>query len=443
MGRCPACGSWNSFELHDGRAAAISRAKAGRSGHRPERGAVRPVPLADIEGFDDERIPVGIEEFDRVLGGGLVPGSVILLGGAPGVGKSTLLLQVCLKVASRRVSSGSVLYVSGEESARQVRMRAGRIAQVPAGLFILTETDVSAIEAVVHEVRPALLVVDSVQTLCLPDLDGAPGTLTQVRETAGRLAQLAKACGIPVILVGHINKEGMIAGPKTLEHIVDVVLLLEGDRYQVYRTLRGVKNRYGSTSELGLFVMGENGLEEVRDPSGVLLAERPQGVAGSVVAAGLEGTRPLLVEVQALVTSSGCGTPRRAVTGLDSSRVALLLAVLEKRAGLAIGSCDVYVKLSGGLWIDEPGIDLAAALALASAFRGRPVGAQVAAAGEVGLGGEVRAVPRMAERVAEAARLGFTKFIHPGSGRPGHETHGQMEIITVRTVSEALEAAMG
>ncbi len=412
------------------------------------REASKPVPLASVEACDHERFRSGIDEFDRVLGGGLVAGSVVLLGGAPGIGKSTLLLQVCLRLAGAIRPTGKCLYVTGEESARQVKLRASRLGEPSENLYVMAETHVTLIESAARELNPELMVIDSVQTLQLPELESAPGTVSQVRESAAYIGRLAKEMGIAVILVGHINKEGVLAGPKVLEHIVDVVLILEGDRHLVYRVLRGVKNRYGSTNEIGVFSMEADGLKEVADPSEAFLAERPSGVPGSVVVVSLEGARPLLVEVQALLASSGYATPRRTVTGVDPNRVALLLAVLEKQAGLTLGGYDAFVKVSGGLRLDEPGVDLGITLALASAFRARPVDPLVAVAGEVGLGGEVRGVARLDQRLAEAARLGFRRVIVPagaarGAARTLHPGGEQVELVAVRTLAEAMAASMG
>lgn len=382
-------------------------------------------------------------ELDRVLGGGLVSGSVVLLGGDPGIGKSTLLLQVCLGMAA---GGEAVLYVAGEESAQQVRLRAERLLPghpLPDSLFILPETEIDAIEGAVDSLAPALAVIDSIQTVVDPALESHAGSVSQVRECAGRILRVTKGRGVATCLVGHINKEGALAGPKVLEHLVDAVLYLEGERHYAYRILRGAKNRFGSTSEIGVFSMGSQGLVEVTNPSELFLAERPEGAAGSVVVATVEGARPLLVEVQALLSGPAYGPARRTVTGVEHNRVALLLAVLEKRVGLGLGSYDAYVKVVGGMRLDEPAADLGLAVALASAFLDRPVDPHLAVAGEVGLAGEARAVARAEERVREAERLGFQRLLLPernrralGRGRQG------LELIGVETVAQAIEAAL-
>lgn len=443
LGRCPGCGAWNRF--------AEERVPAPLAGARGLEGTAEAVPLCSVAGLVHRRLSTGVGELDRVLGGGLVEGALVLLGGDPGIGKSTLLLQACLRVAAGGRGAGAaeppVLYVSGEESAQQVKLRADRLlgagAALPPGLFILPSSDVAAVERAAEALSPVLMVVDSIQTMSVGELESAPGSVSQVRESAARIMRLCKARGLAAFLVGHINKEGALAGPKVLEHLVDAVLYLEGDRHYAYRVLRGVKNRFGSTREIGVFAMGDGGLEEVPNPSAFFLAERPAGAVGSAVAASLEGSRPVLVEVQALLTGPNPGTPRRTVTGLDHNRVALLLAVLEKRVGLALAGHDAYVKVVGGLRLDEPAVDLALAVALASAFRERPVDPGLVVAGEVGLGGEVRAVARAEERVREAARLGFRRVLLPRRNRsvlPGG--WGELELCGVETVAQAIEAAL-
>lgn len=466
LGRCPECAAWNSL-VEEAVAPPAGAAGSGARGawHSGGQGAAPAEPrrLAEVEAPAGERSASGLAELDRVLGGGMVAGSLVLLGGDPGIGKSTLLLQVCNHVAgaapgatpaSSHGAGTRVLYVTGEESAAQVKLRADRLGGAPDELYILPETDLSLIEQAVERLQPGLVVADSVQTVFSPGVESAPGSVSQVRECAAAFMRLAKSRGITTFLVGHINKEGALAGPKVLEHMVDVVLYLEGERHHAYRILRGVKNRFGPTSEIGVFTMGEAGLEEVANPSELFLAERPAGVAGSVVVAGMEGSRPVLVEVQALLSGPNPATPRRTVAGIDHNRLALLLAVLEKRAGLGLGSYDAYVKVVGGLRLDEPAADLGVVLALASAFRERPVDARAAVAGEVGLGGEVRAVARIEARLAEAARLGFARVILPERSRravarsggpggpPGSGGPPGLELVGVEDVAGAISAAL-
>lgn len=448
LGRCPACGGWNTLaeEIVPAVVAAPGRGGARAGGWPGQWGGVAgtsaPVPLAGVVPPDEGRLPSGIGEVDRVLGGGIVPGALILIGGDPGIGKSTLLTQICQRVAA---AGRTVLYVAGEESARQVKLRADRLGPVPETLLILSETDLYRIHAAVEMVRPDLAVIDSIQTVYVPDLESAPGSVGQVRACAASLMRIAKSGGPATFLVGHINKEGALAGPKVLEHAVDAVLYLEGERHSSFRILRGVKNRFGPTSEIGVFGMGDAGLEGVANPSELFLAERPEGVAGSVVVVSLEGSRPVLVEVQALLSGANYGTPRRTVTGVDYNRVALLLAVLEKRVGLGLGGHDAFVKVVGGLRIDEPAVDLGVAIALASAFKDRPADPRTVVVGEVGLGGEVRAVSRVEERLKEADKLGFRRVILPernsraiGARLP----RTGLELVGVDTLAEAIEAAL-
>ncbi len=436
LGRCPECGSWNSLveeRLPPIRPGAGPGAATGGS-------VAQPLPLASVPALAGDRRGTGLADLDRVLGGGLVTGSLVLLGGDPGIGKSTLLLQVARHLAE---AGERVLYVAGEESASQVKLRADRLGAIPESLFVLPETDLEAVLAAAERLAPALLVVDSIHTMVAPGLEGPPGSVAQVREGAAALMRLAKSRGLTTFLVGHINKEGALAGPKVLEHVVDVVLYLEGDRHHAFRLLRGVKNRFGPTSEVGVFAMGEAGLAPVPNPSELFLAERTAGVAGSVVVAGLEGSRPLLVEVQALLAGPVYGTPRRTATGVDHNRLALLLAVLERRAGLRLGNQDAYVKVAGGLRLDEPAADLGVVLALASAYRDRPVDPRTVVMGEVGLGGEVRAVARAEARLAEAARLGFRRCLLPERNRRALQgAGGVLELVGVGTVAEAVEAAL-
>jgi DNA repair protein RadA/Sms len=404
LGRCVGCGGWNTLVEERVASGAAARKKVGSS--------AAPVALNDIAYDDAARVGTGINELDRVLGGGAVLGAVVLVGGDPGVGKSTLLLQALAGLSLRGVRG---LYVSGEESAAQTGQRARRVGLDPQNLFVLAESDLGAIERAVRETKPRALVVDSVQTIRCDSLESAAGTVSQLREVTARLTELSKQSGIATFLVGHVTKEGQLAGPKVLEHLVDTVLSFEGERGQAFRTLRTTKNRFGSATEVGVFEMTAEGMSEVRQPSALFLAERPRGASGSVVAATAEGARPLLVEVQALVGPPGSASPRRTANGVDSGRLAMLLAVLARRASLEITSSDVFVNIAGGLRIDEPALDLAVALALASSFRGRPIADQAVAFGEVGLAGEVRGVPRAAARLAEARAMGFTHVILPTS----------------------------
>lgn len=393
LGRCPGCGQWNTLE----------RAVVGPMAPQ----APTALPLQEIPAAAGERLRTGVAEFDRVLGGGFTPGALVLLGGDPGVGKSTLLLQV----AGRLGAQGPVLYASGEESQAQIRERAQRLGAMTPGLYAAALWDTAAVAAISAQLHPRLLIVDSVQTMRHPECPLAPGSPVQVREVAASLLQLAKTTGLPVVLVGHVTKAGLLAGPRLLEHTVDTVLLFEGERYSPFRLLRALKNRFGSTQELGVFQMAADGLQEVPNPSALLLAERAQGVAGSVVTVAMEGSRPLLCEVQALLCTPAFGSPRRTAHGVDAARLALLLAVLERRCAMPCGQMDAYVKVAGGVRLEEPAADLALALALASAFTDRPVPPDTVAFGEIGLGGEVRAAPRTDERLAEARRLGFARAV--------------------------------
>ncbi len=445
-GQCRACGAWNSLvETLVREPAGGRRAKSGLSGAGDHP---RPVPLGSIAEDQVARLRVGIGEFDRVLGGGLVPGSIILVGGEPGIGKSTLLLQAAASLAgSLEASGGRVLYASGEESAAQVRLRAARLGVLAGpsaeGISVVAETDVGRVVEHARAGRPSVLVVDSIQTATVDELDGPAGSVGQVRESAYRLMELAKGEGIAVVLVGHVTKEGNLAGPKTLEHLVDAVLALEGERYAALRLLRASKNRFGSTEEVGVFEMGELGLVELADPARAFLVEHERPAPGSIVAPTLEGSRPLLVEVQALTAPSGYGTPRRTASGLDPNRLALLIAVLGRRAGIGLASHDVYANLAGGLTVDEPGLDLPVALALASSVRDRPVRSSTVAIGEVGLLGELRTVSGLERRLREAARLGFMRAIvpAPSRGSPTPSAAG-IEVIEVAALREAIEAVL-
>ena len=415
------------------------RAVPARGPRRPVATQDRPRPLKDIALERGDRTPTGIGELDRVLGGGVVRGSLVLIGGDPGIGKSTLLLQVARALAR---SAPPVLYVSAEESAAQVKMRADRLGIAADGLLLWTETDLAAVQAHLDDVKPRALIVDSIQTVYLPDLESAPGSVTQVRECGARLMTLAKGLGIATFLVGHVTKEGALAGPRVLEHLVDTVLYFEGEGHHAYRVLRAVKNRFGSTNEIGVFEMGEHGLTEVTNPSEFFLAERPRDAAGSVIVSSLEGTRPLLVELQALVARASFGTPRRTVLGADYNRVCVLLAVLEKRAGVPLASQDVFVSVAGGGRVTEPAADLGIVLAAASSYMDRPVAGDVLVLGEVGLTGEVRAVAGLELRLREAAALGFRRAVVPASNIT-ERGKLPLEVRGVATVNEALDALLG
>jgi DNA repair protein RadA/Sms len=437
-GQCRTCGAWNSLVETVVREPARSAPTAVGS---VSGGA--PVPLGQIGDQDLPRLRIGIGELDRVLGGGLVPGSVVLVGGEPGIGKSTLLLQAAAGIAT---AGAGVLYATGEESAAQVRLRASRLGLLggPAGngIQVVAESDIGRIVELAKTARPAMFVVDSIQTATVDELDGPAGSVGQVREAALRLMDLAKGEGIVVVLVGHVTKEGSIAGPKTLEHLVDAVLNLEGDRYAALRLLRATKNRFGATDEVGVFEMGEPGLLEVSDPGRAFLIDHAEPAPGSVVAPTLEGSRPLLVEVQALVSPSGFGNPARRASGLDPNRLALLLAVLGRRAGIGLGTHDVYANLAGGLSVTEPGLDLPLALALASSLRDVPVRPATVAIGEVGLLGELRAVGGLGRRLREAARLGYRHAIVPASRDLSLDGGEGIEIIEVSTLREAIQGSL-
>jgi DNA repair protein RadA/Sms len=430
-GRCPECQEWNTIveevALDSGphARAAISEGAA-------------PVSIADAGHRPPERLSTGIVEFDRVLGGGIVPGSLTLVGGDPGIGKSTLMLQVSQHLAG---GAGKVLYVSGEESFSQAQLRAARLGVQHPGVMLLTETSVAAISRHLQSGVYAFAVIDSIQSVYSASLPAVPGSMAQVRECANEFLRVAKGRQIPIFLVGHVTKEGAIAGPRLLEHLVDTVLYFEGEGRQALRILRAVKNRFGSTNEIGVFEMRDTGLHEVQNPSALFLHERPSGVSGSVVIPAMEGTRPLLVEVQALVGESHAGSPRRTVTGMNPNRVSLILAVLEKRAGLHFSDRDVFVNVAGGVRLDEPAADLAAALALVSSFRERPAPDRLAVFGETGLAGEVRAVDCARQRVAEAAKFGFTRCILPRSVAKDASQPG-VELYAVARLTEAIEAAM-
>ncbi len=434
MGKCPDCGEWNSL--------VEERPTSGRPESSPRGGLFRmrevaPLAYQDIESQNDARQPSGIEEFDRVLGGGIVPGSLVLIGGDPGIGKSTLLLEVSDRLAT---NYGKVLYVSGEESERQIKLRGERLGINPAGLYLLPETCLERIFQEIDRLDPQAVVVDSVQTVFSMKLESAPGSVSQVREVAGQFLMLAKNRTVPVFLIGHVTKDGSIAGPKTLEHIVDTVLYFEGERHHNHRIIRAVKNRFGAANEVGVFEMTGRGLVPVLNPSGLFLNERPVGVSGSVVTACIEGTRPMLVELQALVTSTKYATARRMTQGVDGNRVSLLMAMLEKRLGMQVLGEDVFVNVAGGISIDEPAADLGIVAAIASSFRNAPVDERAAVFGEVGLAGEVRATSQASVRVREAYAMGFRRCVIPHGNLTGLDYDDGIEVIGVRNVSDALDS---
>jgi DNA repair protein RadA/Sms len=429
LGKCPDCSGWNTL-VEEAAPSEDRRPAWGASG-----GAIRPVKLVDVEAAAEERRSTGIRELDRVLGGGVVPGSLVLLGGDPGIGKSTLLLAAVERLAA----SGPVLYVSGEESLRQTKMRADRLGVRSPALHLFAETDADKVLAAAEALQPIAVVVDSIQTMFLAELGSAPGTLSQVREVAGRLMAYAKRSGVPTFLVGHVTKDGSIAGPRVLEHMVDTVLYFEGERGHPFRILRAHKNRFGSTNEIGVFEMKGSGLEEVADPSALFLAERPADKPGSAVTATLSGTRPLLVEVQALVASASYGTARRTAIGVDGNRVALLAAVLEKKEDMPLIGCDLFVNVAGGMTLSEPSSDLAVCAALVSSLRNIAVPQDMLVLGEVGLAGEVRAVAQVEPRLAEAGKMGFSRAVLPKSSARRVEGRA-LKLVPVETLGEALEA---
>ena len=438
LGKCNACSQWNTLveEVID----------SGRSGERGRKlskpsETIAPISIADIDVDEGFRLKTNINEFDRVLGGGIVPGETVMIGGDPGIGKSTLLLQVVDRLSKlQKDGQGKCLYVTGEESAQQIKLRAERLGIRSNNLFIFPETDVLAILDQIEKTKPILTVIDSIQTLFLSDITSAPGSVSQVRESAARLTYLAKREKLPLFLIGHVTKEGSIAGPMTLEHMVDAVLYFEGDIQRHYRLLRAVKNRFGSTQEIGIFEMREDGLQEVADASKAFLEDHFVHSSGSVITASLEGTRPLLLEVQSLVSPTNFGMPQRRCSGIDPNRLALILAILEKRLGMAISSQDVFLNIAGGIKVAEPSIDLSVAVAVASSFREVPVGADALVLGELGLSGEVRAVSQIGPRLAEAARLGFKQAVVPHGNLKAISLlpDAPLEILGVKTLAEAI-----
>ncbi|MBE6932207.1 MAG: DNA repair protein RadA [Ruminococcaceae bacterium] len=428
-GRCPACGEWGTVEEQVSAPAKV-----------PGKSAVTRAPkkLSQVAGGDEIRFTTGLGELDRVLGGGAVLGSLVLISGAPGIGKSTLLLQICSDLCRLR----SVLYISGEESEKQLKMRALRLGIQTDSLLVLSETNLTQVIAIAQEQKPDVLIVDSIQTLYLEENTSAPGSISQVKECTMALMHLSKTCGITVFVVGHVNKDGAIAGPKVLEHMVDCVLYFEGDRNTSYRLLRAAKNRFGSTNEIGVFEMNDSGLVEVPNPSEMLLAGRPLGTPGTCVACAMEGSRPVLAEVQALVTRSSFQVPRRTTNGFDYNRANLLMAVVEKRGGIKLGLCDAYLNVIGGLYLEEPAADLPVVLAIASSYLDRAIRQDLCAIGEVGLTGELRAVSNLPQRLMELKRLGFTQCIIPRHGTAGIIAPDGMDLIRVKNIKEAMDAAL-
>ncbi|MCC7262742.1 MAG: DNA repair protein RadA [Candidatus Latescibacteria bacterium] len=432
FGRCPACEEWNTC---------AEELPPPEDHRRPERRAPAAAmqPITEVSLEEAERLLTGLGELDRVLGGGIMPGSVVLVGGDPGIGKSTLLLQMAGQLAGRHQRT---VYLSAEESGAQIRLRAGRIGSLSPELLVFSETNLASILEALERAEAMAVIIDSIQTIYYPQLESAPGSVAQVRECAARLVYFAKERGVPVFLVGHVTKEGTVAGPRTLEHLVDTVLYLEGERHHHFRILRAAKNRFGSTNEIGVFEMRERGLVEVGNPSQLLLAERAPGVSGSAVVCTIEGTRPLLVEIQALVSTSSFGYPQRVATGIDPKRLALLVAVLEKRGGYQITSQDIFVNVVGGIRVEEPSVDLGVALALVSSFLNRPIEPGTVAIGEIGLGGEVRPVDQIERRVAEARNLGFTRCLVARSNLKGWRRPEGMEVVGIGGLEAAQELAL-
>lgn len=431
LGQCPACKEWNTFVEEQVTSVALKTAK--------ERQEAQVVTLSSVETDEDDRMLTAIKELDRVLGGGIVKGSLVLVGGDPGIGKSTLLLQVCQRLSA---AGRKLLYISGEESLKQIKLRANRMGEFTDYLYLLCETSLNIIRGIIEQQKPDMVVIDSIQTMYNEEVASAPGSVSQVRESTNVLMQLAKGLNISIFIVGHVTKEGTVAGPRVLEHMVDTVLYFEGDRHASYRILRGVKNRFGSTNEIGVFEMRREGLVEVQNPSEFMLSGKPEHASGSVVACAMEGTRPMMMEIQALVCKSNFGMPRRTAAGLDYNRVNLLMAVLEKRLGMPLSNYDAYVNIAGGIRLSEPAADLGIVMAIASSYKNRPIAEDVIVFGEVGLSGEVRAVTMPEQRVAEAKKLGFKTCIIPEvSMKAAGEIKG-VSIIGVKNVGEAIGAGL-
>ncbi len=431
LGRCPECGGWDCFVEE-------RTAPMNHLGARPGKPFLRstPVPIDSVIIDEDHRTLTGIGEFDRVLGGGLVAGSLVLIGGDPGIGKSTLILQVIHGLAE---GNKKILYVSGEESIRQIKMRSQRLNAVSPGMLVVSEIDIDVILDMTDSIKPDALVIDSIQTMFSPEVSSAPGSVSQVREATMKLMLMAKQTGIPTFLIGHVTKDGAIAGPRIMEHMVDTVLYFEGDQNHEFRILRAVKNRFGSTNEIGVFEMKESGLAEVKNPSAIFLAERAANAAGSVVTACIEGTRPILVELQALISSAGFGTPRRTVLGLDYNRVSLLVAVMEKKLGLNLAGHDIFMNVTGGVKVSEPAVDLGIVSAVASSFLDRPIPEAMIAIGEVGLSGEVRGVSHLDARISEIEKMGFTKCIVPKTSLKQMTKKNDIELIGISKLVEVME----
>lgn len=430
LGRCPNCSAWSSF-IEEVEVKEVKNARVSLTGEKS-----RPVKLKDVDNINYARTKTDMEEFNRVLGGGVVPGSLILIGGDPGIGKSTLLLQVSTQLANK----GTVLYVSGEESAEQIKLRSERLGDIDNEFYLYAETNMQSIRSEIEKIAPDFLIIDSIQTIMSPEIQGVQGSVSQVREVTAELMQLAKTNNIATFIVGHVTKEGTIAGPRMLEHMVDTVLYFEGERHHTFRILRAVKNRFGSTNEIGIFEMQSGGLVEVLNPSQVFLEERLDGATGSAIVVTMEGSRPILAEVQSLVTPTVFGNARRMTTGLDFNRISLIMAVLEKRCGLLLQNQDAYLKSAGGVKLDEPAIDLAVAVAIASSYKEMPTNPQEAFLGEIGLTGEIRRVTRMEQRINEAAKLGFTKIYAPKNALHGIDIPKGIQVVGVTTVGEVLKA---
>ncbi|MEB7773086.1 DNA repair protein RadA [Kurthia gibsonii] len=435
MGRCPGCGEWNTM-IED--VEIVQKGPRGAFQHTVSKSQQKAMPIISVETQEEPRVQTELHELNRVLGGGVVPGSLVLIGGDPGIGKSTLLLQVSALLSNQ---GHRVLYISGEESVRQTKLRAERLGVKSAELYIYSETNLEFLHETIEEVQPKFVVVDSIQTVHHPEVTSAPGSVSQVRECTAELMRIAKTKNIAIFLVGHVTKEGQIAGPRILEHMVDTVLYFEGERHHTYRILRSQKNRFGSTNEIAIFEMLQGGLKEVLNPSELFLQERSQGAPGSTVVASMEGTRPILVEIQALVTPSSFNYPKRMATGLDQNRISLLMAVLEKRMGLMLQAQDAYIKVAGGVKLDEPAIDLAVLVCIVSSFKDANANATDCFVGEVGLTGEVRRVSRIEQRVQEAAKLGFKRAIIPASNLGGWEYPEGIQVMGVETVNQALKIA--